>query len=40
MENTVADIIAQMPTWANASDLTIEPIGGLTNTNHLPITPD
>ena len=31
----VADIIAQMPAWADAQDLTVEPFGGLTNTNYL-----
>jgi thiamine kinase-like enzyme len=35
MNDTLANIIAQMPTWAGAKDLQIEPYGGLTNTNYL-----
>lgn len=35
MNITVADIIAQIPTWANAKNLQVKPFGGLTNTNYL-----
>jgi thiamine kinase-like enzyme len=35
MNGTVTDIIAQIPGWANTTDLEIRPFGGLTNTNYL-----
>lgn len=35
MNPAVADVIAQIPGWAGAEDLKIEPFGGLTNTNYL-----
>ncbi len=35
MNVSIADIIAQIPTWADAKDLTVKPFGGLTNTNYL-----
>jgi hypothetical protein len=34
MNATLADIIAQMPAWADVPDLTVEPVGGLINTNY------
>jgi thiamine kinase-like enzyme len=35
MNATAADIVAQIPAWAGAQDLAVEPVGGLTNTNYL-----
>jgi len=34
MNESIADIIAQIPEWADDQDLTIKPLGGLTNWNY------
>lgn len=35
MNADVETIVARIPGWAGAQDLTVEPLSGLTNTNYL-----
>ena len=35
MNTDLDSIVAQIPGWAHAPDLTVEPLSGLTNTNYL-----
>lgn len=34
MKEKVDSVIARIPGWADAEDLTVEPLAGLTNTNY------